>query len=331
MNKKAIALISGGLDSLLAARVVMEQGIEVEGVTFIMQFASKDMDSFISKVTESAKNAGIKNEFVDISEEFLKMIEHPKHGYGANLNPCIDCKILMLQTAKKIMKKKKAGFIITGEVLGERPMSQRRAALDIIKRDSELEDLLLRPLSARALVETIPEKEGIVDRTRLMKIIGRSRKEQYKLAKQFDINKYFAPGGGCLLTDRGFSGRLKDLIDLGEMNKENILLLKYGRHFRLDKKTKVVIGRDERENEVIEKLKTKKDILVRLQEDPGPYGLLRGDITEKNIEKTASLVVSHSKKRELNDVFVEFWNKDNDITLIKVNPFEVEKIEEIRI
>ena len=332
MKKKAIALISGGLDSLLAARVIMDQGIDLLGVVFVMQFASRDVDAFKSRVRETARDAGVPVKFKDISEEFLHIVKNPRHGYGANLNPCIDCKILMLSSAKKIMKEENAGFIITGEVLGERPMSQRKDALDTIAKEAEVNGYLLRPLSAKLLEETIPEKEGIVDRDTLLDISGRSRARQLQMAEQFGLKKFFTPAGGCLLTDPIFSRRLKDLMDRGSsLDPDNISLLKYGRHFRLDERTKAVVGRDKKDNEMIRSLKREGDLLVRLSAGSGPDGLLRGETSGENIKMTASLIVSHSRKKNEPDTTVAVWRGKKDRDNMTARSMPREKIEKLRI
>ena len=331
VNKKAIALISGGLDSLLAARVVMEQGIEVLGVAFLMQFASRNVRAFREQVKEAAAGAGIPVRFVDISEEFMEVVKAPRHGYGSNLNPCIDCKILMLQFAKRIMREENAGFVITGEVLGERPMSQRKDALNMIRKRSELEGYLLRPLSARLLEETVPEREGIVDREKLLAIEGRSREPQLKMAKQYDLSKFFTPAGGCLLTDPIFARRLKDLMSKNGLTADDVTLLKYGRHFRLDDETKAVIGRNENDNKGIQVLKKSDDVMVRLKGSPGPYGLLRGKASFENIEKTASLVVSHSRRKGAGKTTVEFWTDGNNRKPMEVGSMRAGEIERLRV
>lgn len=331
MNRKAIALISGGLDSLLAARAVMEQGIEVLGVAFVMQFASRNVRLFREHVAEAAAEAGIPTRFMDISEDFLEIVKNPRYGYGSNLNPCIDCKILMLNHAKKIMQEENAGFVITGEVLGERPMSQRKDALNIIKKNSSLEGYLLRPLSAKLLEETVPEREGVIDREKLLDISGRSRERQLALAKKYNLRKFFTPAGGCLLTDPIFARRLKDLMTGGDLTADNVALLKYGRHFRLENAAKAVVGRNERDNKGIQALKRPDDVIMRLRARPGPYVLVRGSAGSGNIEKAASLAVSHSKSKNEKNVTVEFWSDDGDKRALLSGPMHAEKIEELRI
>jgi tRNA-uridine 2-sulfurtransferase len=328
---KALALVSGGLDSLLAARVVMEQGIEVQGVCFVMAFASRDIAGFEKNVCESAELADIPIKIVDISDEFLQILEKPQHGFGANLNPCIDCKILMLKHAKAMMASEKADFIVTGEVLGERPMSQRRDALDIIKKESDLDGYLLRPLSAKVLAPTIHEADGMVDRSQLHGITGRGRYRQFELAEKYGITKYFTPAGGCLLTDPGFTRRMKDLISHGGFDSETIKLLKNGRHFRIDADTKVVVGRDEADNEDILSAKKKDDVIVRLKEIAGPYVLLRGDTSISNIKKAAALCIGHSKSKNMASERCEYWTVDGDEQDLEAVPMTRGEIEKYRI
>jgi tRNA U34 2-thiouridine synthase MnmA/TrmU len=331
MKEKAIALISGGLDSLLAAKVVGEQGIEVLGVVFVMPFASRDIQGFKKNVQEAATDAGIPIRFVDIAKEFLEVLRAPRHGYGANLNPCIDCKILMLDFARKIMQEEGADFVITGEVLGERPMSQRKDALNTIKKRSQLGGRLLRPLSAKLLDETDPEKTGIIDREKLLAFSGRSREPQLKLAEKYGLHKFFAPAGGCLLTDPIFARKLKDLIDKDSFTQDDIDLLKYGRHFRLDNETKIVVGRNEHDNQSLAALKKKKDVMLRLKEGPGPDVLLRGNPTPDNMEKAAAFVISHSRRKDREKEIVEFWNNEEDRKVMQTGPATWREIEELRV
>ncbi|MDD4957362.1 MAG: hypothetical protein PHH49_05065 [Candidatus Omnitrophica bacterium] len=332
MEKKAIALISGGLDSLLAARVVMDQGVEVQGVCFILQFASRDTDSFIRKVLCASEEAGIQVKFVDISEKFFNVLKDPGHGYGSNMNPCIDCKILMLKVAKDMMKELGASFVVTGEVLGERPMSQHRRALDRIEKCSGLEGLLLRPLSAGFMEQTLPEEKGVLDRKKLWKIHGRGREKQLKLAKEYGLTRYFSPGGGCLLTDPMFSRKLRELAKKGPLDKDNALLLKYGRHFRLDDGTKVVVGRNKDDNESLKGMKKKSDVVLWFgAKTPGPYAILRGKATEGNIEKAAGLVVSHSRYRKERTANVELLSGVGSPRQISTVALSREEIEDLRV
>lgn len=332
MGHRAIALISGGLDSLLAARVIMEQGIEVRGVSFVMQFASRDIQKFKERVKESTSDAGVNVEFRNISDEFLNILKKPEHGYGANMNPCIDCKILMLRLAGEMMREGNADFVITGEVLGERPMSQRKDALDIIKRESRLDGYLLRPLSARLLEATFPEKEGIINREELLDISGRSRKRQLELAKKYGINRFFAPAGGCLLTDPIFSRKLRDLVKTDSLIADNINLLKYGRHFRIDEHTKVIVGRDERENREIRSARKDNDFIVRLRKCASPDLLFRGDAGKENIKKAAALVASYSRQKNAGNAEISVWGTGRRCReVISVKPLASEEVERMRI
>jgi len=248
---KAIALISGGLDSIISAKIIDELGIELVAFNTKTPFCLCDHRSpsgCINGARSVAEKLNLKFVSVNVSEEFLGIVKDPKHGYGSNMNPCIDCRILLFRKAKECMHKEGASFMITGEVLGQRPMSQRLAVMKLIDREAEVEGLVLRPLSAKALSPTIPEKEGWVDRGKLLKITGRGRREQIALANKFGINDYPCPSGGCLLTVPDFSRRTEDLIKHNELNIRNVNLLKIGRHFRLNSKAKLIVGRNEQEN-----------------------------------------------------------------------------------
>ena len=327
VNKKAIALFSGGLDSILAAKVIMDQGIEVLGINFVMEFASINIENHKRRIAEVASQINMKYQFLDISEEYLGVLKNPEHGFGSNINPCIDCKIFMLKKAKDLMKETGASFIITGEVLGERPMSQRRDALNIIEKKSGLKEYLLRPLSAKLLGETIPEKNGIVDRKKLFDIRGRSRKPQFKLAESFGIKKYFNPAGGCLLTDPNFSKRLKDLIGHNAVTLEEIRLLKIGRHFRFSDTTKFILGRDEEDNNKIVNLKNQGDIAFEPDDYSGPMGILRGEDKERFIDLAASFLVSYSKNKHGKKISVIYWTDPAQKKQVFADPVEKELAE----
>ncbi|MGB2601032.1 MAG: tRNA 4-thiouridine(8) synthase ThiI [Candidatus Omnitrophota bacterium] len=331
MKKKAIALVSGGLDSLLAARVIQEQGIEVLGITFVMQFASRNLAGFKGHVQEAAAESGMPIRFQDISKDFLEMLKKPKHGYGANINPCIDCKIMMLRNAKRVMEEEGAHFVVTGEVLGERPMSQRREALNTIEKHSALKGYLLRPLCAKLMRETQAEKDGIVEREKLLDIRGRSREPQLALAKKYGITKFFAPAGGCLLTDPIFARKLKDLLSHGMGTMEEVSLLKYGRHFRLDDITKIIVGRDEKENDKLLELKAKEDVVLRLEDKNGPYALLKGESCPENLKKAAALVLSHSKHKNEDGTKVEYWANEDQKNILSASSIDRVEIDRGRV
>ena len=305
---KAIALLSGGLDSTLAVRVVLDQGIEVEALNFMTLFCrctAKGSTCLASQ--KAARTLGIRLQVRNISEEFLEVVKHPKHGYGKNVNPCLDCRILTFTKAREYMNQNRASFIVTGEVLGQRPMSQRREAIRIIERDSELQGFILRPLSAKLFPLTVPEKKGWVSRERLLAITGRSRKPQIRLASDYGINDYPCPAGGCLLTDPGFASRMKDLMKNNpDFSLNDVHLLKLGRHFRLTPLAKVVVGRNEGENDKILSLAKEGDTILRAKNFPGPLALARGEVDHQAILQSAVITAKYSKARFQPEVEVEY-------------------------
>ena len=309
-KSKCLLSFSGGLDSILAAKILMEQEITVKGITFKSYFFDAE------QAKKAAKKIGLPLKIVDFSKEHLEMVKKPKYGYGKAMNPCIDCHILMLKVAKAIMKKEKSSFVATGEVLGERPMSQNKGALTLIEKESGLSGYLLRPLSAKLLKQTIPEKLGWIDRKKLLDISGRSRKRQIALAKKYKIESYPTPAGGCLLCDLEFSRRLKELLKIcPKCEDSDIELLKYGRHFWNDK-IKIVVGRNEQENKKIKKLtrstnsglilsiaeglKKKKDVLIEMRNYSGPLTLVRNyraaKIPKSVLDKAKKLTQYYSTK-----------------------------------
>jgi tRNA U34 2-thiouridine synthase MnmA/TrmU len=290
---KAIALISGGLDSILAAKLIQSQRIEVIPLNFKIPFlpANKKLSSQSqSKIKEVAANLDAELKTVDISKELLELLKNPRYGFGSHMNPCIDCKILMLVKAKELLQELGAAFVITGEVLGQRPMSQNKQALELIEKRAGLEGLLLRPLSAKLLPETIPEQKCWVQRNNLLSFSGRSRRPQMELAKKLNIKDYPNPAGGCLLTDPEFAKRLKELIAHQELSLENIELLKIGRHFRIYPDAKLVVGRNEKENEELLKLVKANDYLFMPTEKiAGPTSLGRGGFNAESLKLCASI------------------------------------------
>jgi len=311
---KAIALLSGGLDSTLAARVIMEQGVELEALNFMTVFCTCTNRGATCLASQKAvETLGIPLKVFNVSEEYLHVVKHPKHGYGSNMNPCIDCRIFMLKKAKAYMEESGANFIVTGEVLGQRPMSQRKDAMRLIEKEAGLEGFILRPLSARVLPTTIPEKEGWVEREKLLKFQGRSRKPQIELAERFNIHDYPCPAGGCLLTDPGFAKRMKDLMmNDPKFSLNDVHLLKMGRHFRFSHGVKLVVGRNEEENQKIQTFSQEKDILLKVSSFPGPLSLLRGKPDEGNIEKAAGITAHYSKAKDLGKVEVTYKSVDED-------------------
>lgn len=288
---KALLLLSGGLDSILAGKFLLEQNIEVEGICFYSNFFNCEA------ARKAAAQLGIKLREIDIIEEFLDFLrKKPKYGYGVGLNPCIDCHALMLKKASEIMKKEKFSFVATGEVLNERPMSQNKQALKIVEKEAGLEGYLLRPLSAKLLEVAIPEKQGLVDREKLMDISGRSRQKQFELAKKFGVVDYPTPAGGCMLTQEGFVNRLRELMkNKTDFNPEDMKLVKIGRHFWEDKAW-IILGRSKEENEILLKLKKENDIIIEPKSFIGPTALIRESIDDKIINQAKDLIVKFSPR-----------------------------------
>jgi len=301
---RAIALLSGGLDSTLAAKVVLEHGIELEALNFLTVFCNCTNRGETCLASQKAvESLGIPLKVLNVSEEYLGIVRNPKHGYGSHMNPCIDCRIFMMKKAKEYMNEAGASFLVTGEVLGERPMSQRRDAMRLIEREAGLEGYILRPLSAKLLPPSIPEREGWIDRETLLNIQGRSRKPQIELAAIFGIQDYPCPAGGCLLTDPGFATRMKDLLaHHPDFTLNDIHLLKVGRHFRFSPKTKLIVGRKEDENQKIQTFSQEGDLLLKAAHRPGPLSLLRGEPGPEEIERAAAITARYGKAREEREV-----------------------------
>ena len=269
---KAIVLVSGGLDSMLTVRAIKNNGVEPIALHFHMPFVKATEEQVKAKLQKNVvEQIGCKLRFETVSDKYMEMFKKPKHGYGKNLNPCIDCKILFLTLAKKIMEEEGASFLATGEVLGQRPMSQRKWALDKIEQQAGVEDLLVRPLCALSLPPTLPQKEGWIKKEFLHGISGRGRTPQMKLAKEWDIVEYPAPAGGCLLTDPGFSRRLQDLIDNDDLTLRNIEFLKTGRHVRVSGDFILSVGKDQTSNDKLEELAEENDFVFTSADLPGPY------------------------------------------------------------
>jgi tRNA-specific 2-thiouridylase len=331
---KAIALLSGGLDSTLAAKVVLEQGIELEALNFMTVFCTcTNRDATCLASQKAVETLGIPLKVFNVSEEYLDVVKHPKHGYGRNMNPCIDCRIFMLEKAKAYMAESGGSFIVTGEVLGQRPMSQRKDAMRLIEKEAGLEGLILRPLSAKVLQVTIPEKEGWVDREKLLRIQGRSRKPQIELAEQYGVRDYPCPAGGCLLTDPGFAKRMKDLMaNHPDFSLNDVHLLKMGRHFRFSRGVKLVVGRNEEENQKIRTFAQREDILLKMPGLPGPLSLLRGNPAERDIEKAAAITAYYSKGKNLRKAEVAYQRVgEDDSRSLLVAPMARGEIESLMI
>ncbi len=286
---KALSLLSGGLDSILAARVVIEQGIEIIGLCFVTPFFGPE------SARKAAQQLGIRLIEHDFTEEYFVMMQNPRYGFGGNMNPCIDCHGLMLKTAHDLLEKNGASFLITGEVLGERPMSQTRGGLNAVLKLAQDRDLILRPLSAKLLEPTRAEREGWVDREKLYNFSGRGRKRQEELARAFGIKEYPQPAGGCLLTEPNYSKRLKELLNHEGYSRPDIELLQYGRHYRIGPKIKLVVGRNKADNELLLKMANPEDHVIR-PEHPvkGPVGLLRGRAGDSEMLLARMVVARYS-------------------------------------
>jgi tRNA-uridine 2-sulfurtransferase len=321
---KALAMFSGGLDSILATKLILNQGIEVEALNFRGFFCS--CKTGLGPV-ESSKWLGVPLKAVEVDDRYLKMLRNPKHGYGRNMNPCIDCKIFMLKEAKKYADEIGASFIFTGEVLDERPKSQHYPALRTIEEESGLKGRLLRPLSAKLLPETVAEKKGLVKRDQLLAIRGRSRKPQMALAREFGITAYPSPAGGCLLTEAEFAKRLRDLFQHRKCcSVADVALLRLGRHFRLDE-NKIIVGRNETENKALITGKARNDLFFEVPEIAGPITVLQGRKTRKAIEIAAALTAFYSDAKT--DVVTVHFGKeelDKSVTVHVPSRAEVESI-----
>lgn len=296
MNKpKAIALLSGGLDSTLAVKMLLDQGIDVEAINFVSPFCQCGRGGCSS--TETANRLNIPLKIMNVGSDYLRIVRNPVHGYGKHMNPCIDCRIFMLKKAKKYARQTGAAFLCTGEVLGQRPMSQHRQALDMIEEEAGLKGKILRPLSAKLLPETIAEKKGLVNREKLLDIEGRSRKPQLQMAKEAAITNYPCPAGGCLLTDKEFAAKIRDLFQhKARISLKDVLLLKTGRHFRFGK-NKIIVGRNEPENNALLQKKNKGDYMFEAKGCGSPITLLQGTKTRQAISLAAQLTAYHSDQK----------------------------------
>jgi len=321
MEKKAFLLFSGGLDSVLTALLLKELGFKVIGVYFTCPFFEKDL----SKVKETAQKIGIELKIVPVKEDYLEIVKNPPHGYGKNLNPCIDCKAYMLKRLKEIAGE---NIIATGEVLGQRPMSQRLDAFKKIEKIAGLERRVLRPLSGKLLPPTVYEKAGIIDREKLLSLRGRSRKKHPEILEKlgFKQEEFPTPSGGCLLTEPSFAVKVKDLIEHNELNWGNVEMLKVGRHFRIDGK-KLIVGKNREENKILLEL-GKNFTTMSVLDYPSPIGLLlEENPPEEIVEKGASIVARYSDAKHLDEVRVGVFKNGKLIKEINVTPnFELEKM-----
>ena len=346
---KAIAMISGGLDSTLALALVRGQGVDVKAVNFYTGFCVTETqrrkggrpDGTVprNEALRAAADLEVDIEYVDISgHDYLDMLVHPRWGYGANANPCVDCRVFMMRKAREIMLAEGADFVFTGEVLGQRPKSQRRDTLRIVERESGLDGRLLRPLSAKLLPPTIPEQEGLVDRERLLDISGRSRQRQLELARELGVTDFPQPAGGCcFLTDEAFARKFFDVLDAREaagegrrIVQEDVVLLSTGRHFRLSTRAKLVVGRTEVENALLEH-HVEGRARLEARGVLGPVALVEGTPTWEERRLAAAIVARYGKGKDLPAVEIE-WREGDLVETYEVAPEPDEaKIEALRV
>lgn len=338
-QRKAVALISGGLDSMLAAKVVMEQGIHVEGINFFTGFCVEGHTHAIRKKDNAkpkrnnalwvAEQLGIKLHIVDIVEEYKDVVLNPKHGYGAHLNPCLDCKVFMVKQATQWIEDNGFDFIITGEVIGQRPKSQRKVTMPIIAAESGADDRLLRPLCAQNLPPTLPERAGWLDREQLFDFSGRSRKPQMALAERLGLDDYAQPAGGCcFLTDPNYSRKLADLWQSRNDKRyelDDIMLLKIGRHIRPAPHYKLIVSREEGENNFLEGYR-KQFTHLRVTSHTGPLTLIEGDPSAEDLELAARIIARYSRGRDEEQVQVDVETQNGVNHVLKVKPFAPHEI-----
>jgi tRNA U34 2-thiouridine synthase MnmA/TrmU len=330
---KAVALYSGGLDSTLAILVMQRQGFDVTAITFLNHFGCdiSDKSSCSKDPFAASVKFGFQVKLAHLSDKFLEIVKNPQYGYGKNMNPCIDCRVLMLKEAKELMALIGADFLITGEVLGQRPMSQRKNCFPMIDKAADVKGLVLRPLSAKYLPVTIPEEKGLVNRDILYDFNGRSRKPQMALAKAFGLTEYPAPAGGCLLTEPIYSFKLKDLLhNNNHPEYKDINLLRIGRHFRFSPECKIIVGRHDKENELINAMADPEDYLFRVEGVGSPLAIIRGKTTDPALEVAASLCARYSDAKKLSEVTVMVLQGDKKYFL-PVKPASNEMLELYRI
>lgn len=326
---KAVALFSGGLDSILAVKIAQREGVEVIALHLLMPFCRYDSKKeFLLKKTADDLKAELK--IAAVKEDYLDILVNPQFGYGKNFNPCIDCRIFMLKSAYKIMREMGASFIVTGEVLGQRLMSQTKRALNMIDKESGLQGLILRPLSAKLFSVTIPEEKGWVKRDNLFDISGKRRVFQIELADKLGIEVYPWPGGGCLLTERQFVNRVKDAMVYGRLNLEEAELLKVGRHIRLTPEYKLVVGKNQDDNKRILSLVKTNDLYFEPLELPGPSGLGRGGFSEE-VKRLSARIIARYTSPYAKEVKIRMRSSSGIEEVILADSISEERLRELRI
>ncbi len=330
----AIALFSGGLDSALAILLLLKQDIEVTALTFMTHFgcdATSDRSSCGSNPYPMADKFGFNVKLMHLGQKFVDIVVDPKHGRGANMNVCIDCRMLMINEGARCMEMMNADFLVTGEVMGQRPMSQRKPVMALVDKETDLGGRLVRPLSAKLLPETLPEKLGLIDRNQLEGISGRSRKRQMELAKEFGLDEYPSPASGCLLTDANYSRRLRDLLKYtAEINFTDLNLLRLGRQFRIAPECKLLMGRDENDNKALMQYSNKEVYTLEARETGSPFGLMYGSPTEEHLRIAASAVARYCDQRDNSEVNITVSYRGQD-RVLTVSPAEESFLKEIRL
>ena len=339
-QRKAVALISGGLDSMLAVRVIQEQGIHVEGINFFTGFCVEGHTHAIRKKHKDkqkrnnalwvAEQLGVKLHIIDVVEEYKDVLLNPVHGYGKNVNPCLDCKTFMVKKAVEWIKEHDFDFIITGEVVGQRPMSQRKETMPIVAKDSGSDDLLVRPLSAQQLPATLPEREGWLDRDKMYDFNGRTRKPQMALAEQYGFTDYAQPAGGCcMLTDENYAVKLKDMWanrPTRAYELDDIIMLKMGRHFRLAPYLKIIIGREEGENNFMQGYKN-QFVSIFPTSHPGALCLIDGEFkSDEEFKQVLGLVARYSQGKNAPEVTLTVRQMDGTEAEHSITPMALDEI-----
>ncbi len=324
---KALSLFSGGLDSQLAAVLIKEQGIEIIGIHFTTPFFSGSQD-----INKAAQDLGIEFLDIDISEDYIpRVLLNPVYGYGKNFNPCIDCHAYMLHTAGKLMEKLGASFMVTGEVVGQRPMSQNRSALNAVDKLSGFKGYVVRPLSGRLLDETIPEREGWIDREQLLDINGRGRTRQMELADKYDLEDYPSPAGGCLLTESNFANRLRQMLQFEiEPSPLQMQILRLGRHFYIADGILLVVGRNRSENDRLANIVLDSDLLLKVADRPGPLAVVRcmiNELSRNDLEYAASIMARYSDAKLEPQARIKIFSKNQDnIEILMIKPLPSEQV-----
>lgn len=330
---KAVALYSGGLDSTLAVLAMMKQGIEVTAITFLNHFGCdiSDRSSCSKDPFAASVKFGFKVKLSHLSDKFLEIVKNPQFGHGKNMNPCVDCRILMLREAKEFMKISGADFLITGEVIGQRPMSQRRDSFPVIDKAADVKGLVVRPLCGKLMPATVPEEKGLINREMLLDFNGRSRKPQMEYAKELGLTEYPAPAGGCLLTEPNYALRLKELFSYRkDPGYKEINFLRVGRHFRYSDNCKIIVGRNEKENSVILSLADPDDYTIHIEGVGSPVTVLPGNASDDAVMSAASICARYSAARKLPEAKAAV-TKDGRTYYITVKPAEDFILDQYRI